>query len=138
MSTIKKKKRIALIAHDKKKNQLIKWINKNKEALEKQTLYATGTTGSLVEKKCKLKINLLKSGPLGGDQQIAAKIAEEKIDMLIFFWDPLTAMPHDPDIKALLRLATLYNIIIACNETTADFLVKSEHFYSNYEVNTST
>ncbi len=129
---IKKKKRIALIAHDKKKKDLLKWVKKNKETLSKHKLFATGTTGQIIEQKTKLEITLFKSGPLGGDQQIASKICEEKIDVLIFFWDPLTAMPHDPDIKALLRLATLYNIVIACNETTADFILHSPLFLEPY------
>ncbi|MFZ8934466.1 MAG: methylglyoxal synthase [Bacteriovoracaceae bacterium] len=130
---MKKKKRIALIAHDKKKKDLITWVKKNKANLVKHTLFATGTTGQLIEQKCKLSLKLFKSGPLGGDQQIASKIAEQKIDILVFFWDPLTAMPHDPDIKALLRLATLYNIAIACNETSADFMIQSALFSEIYD-----
>ncbi len=130
---MKKKKRIALIAQEKKKKALLNWVKKNKSKLLKHVLFATGTTGHLIKDKCKIPITLFKSGPLGGDQQIAGKIVEQKIDVLIFFWDPLTAMPHDPDIKALLRLATLYNVAIACNETSADFMIESSLFSEAYD-----
>lgn len=125
--------RIALIAHDHKKKELAEWARYNFGVLSKVKLFATGTTGSILESEVKLNVEKLKSGPLGGDQQIGALISEGKIDMLIFFWDPLEALPHDPDIKALLRVAVVYNIPVACNRTTADFLLTSPLFNSNYE-----
>lgn len=130
------KKKIALIAHDGKKETLLKWAKKNESELKSHLLFATGTTGGLLQKKMKQKINKFQSGPIGGDLQIAGKIVEGEIDLLIFFWDPLESQPHDPDIKALLRLATLWNIPIACNETSADFLISSPLFKTCYEVNT--
>lgn len=125
--------RIALIAHDHKKKELTEWTRHNFNLLSRVKLFATGTTGSVLETEVKLKVEKLKSGPLGGDQQIGALISEGKIDMLIFFWDPLEALPHDPDIKALLRVAVVYNIPIACNRATADFLLTSPLFHGNYE-----
>jgi methylglyoxal synthase len=126
-------KRIALIAHDGRKEDLLEWVKYNREILAKHLLFATGTTGKMIAKKTGLKIYRYKSGPLGGDQQIGAKIAEGEIDVLIFFWDPLEQQPHDPDIKALLRLAVLYNIPTASNRTTADFLISSPFMEQAYD-----
>ncbi|ABC28949.1 methylglyoxal synthase [Hahella chejuensis KCTC 2396] len=119
---------VALIAHDNKKADLIAWVEKNSVKLNKCTVYATGTTGKLIAEKTGVDVKRCHSGPLGGDQQIGALISEGKVDLLIFFWDPLEPMPHDPDIKALLRLATLWNVPSACNSATADFLVNSNLF----------
>lgn len=127
------KKRIALVAHDNKKSELIEWAKYNRDQMTCSEIYATGTTGQLLENELELKVNCLKSGPLGGDQQIGALIAEGKIDMLIFFWDPLEPLPHDPDIKALLRLAVLWNIPMACNRTTADYIFSSHLISGDYQ-----
>lgn len=116
---------VALVAHDHRKAALVAWLRKNRAAFVDKVLVTTGTTGRLVEQQVGLNTLPLQSGPLGGDQQIGAMIAEGKIDLLIFFWDPLAPMPHDPDIKALLRLATLWNIPMACNESTADLMVQA-------------
>jgi methylglyoxal synthase len=126
------RKRIALVAHDKKKAELIEWIAHNGELLSKHELFATGTTGKLIEKELGLNIKKLFSGPLGGDQQIGAMIAEGKMDIIIFYWDPLEMQPHDSDVKALLRIAVAWNIIIACNRTTADFILTSQLMNEDY------
>jgi methylglyoxal synthase len=127
------KKKIALIAHDARKQDLLDWVNYNREILEKHKLFGTGSTGKLVAEETGLPVTRYKSGPLGGDQQIGSSIAEGVIDFLIFFWDPLEPQPHDPDIKALLRLAVLYNIPTASNRATADFLISSPYMGDRYE-----
>jgi methylglyoxal synthase len=116
---------IALIAHDAKKPEMAEWAQYNKGTLSEHTIYATGTTGEVVHRVTDLPVIALKSGPLGGDQQIGAMIASQQIDVLIFFWDPMDTHPHDPDVKALLRLAVLYDIPTACNKRTADFIISS-------------
>jgi methylglyoxal synthase len=127
-------KRIALVAHDNKKSELIEWAVYNKTALARHKLFGTGTTGALVQESLGQTVTRFLSGPLGGDQQIGASIAEGKIDVLIFFWDPMEAQPHDPDIKALLRLAVAWNIPFACDRATADFLLTSPLMFEDYEV----
>ena len=118
-------KSIALIAHDNKKAEMVNWAMRNKEILAKFNLSGTGTTAKLVADATDLKVKRFLSGPLGGDQQIGAKIAEGKIDLVIFFWDPLESQPHDPDVKALLRIAVVYDIPIATNKASADFVITS-------------
>jgi methylglyoxal synthase len=124
---------IALVAHDNKKSDLLEWAKFNRDTLARHVLFATGTTGELLAKELELSITRFASGPLGGDMEIGAKIAEGEIDFLIFFWDPLEPQPHDPDIKALLRLAVLMNIPTACNRATADFLISSPLMGELYE-----
>ncbi|WP_333781278.1 methylglyoxal synthase [Oceanirhabdus sp. W0125-5] len=131
-------KKIALVAHDNKKKDLLAWVKKNNEILKNHKFYATGTTGSIIQKNTDLDIIALKSGPLGGDQQIGAKIVENDIDCLLFFWDPLESQPHDPDVKALLRIAALYNIPVATNQATADFIITSQFMCNEYERNMNT
>ena len=130
--TMNIRKRIALIAHDGKKQELLEWVAKHKDILEKHELCGTGTTGGLVAEKCGLEVKRYKSGPLGGDQQIGALISNEELDIMIFFWDPMTAQPHDVDVKALLRMSVLYNVAVACNKASADFLVTSPLMTQDY------
>lgn len=132
-SKLDARKKIALVAHDNKKDDLLEWVEHNQEMLERHTLYATGTTGRVLQESLGLSINRLQSGPLGGDQQIGARISEGEIDFLIFFWDPLSPHPHDPDVKALLRMAVVWNIPLACNRASADYIITSPLMDSEYE-----
>lgn len=129
---INKQKRIAFIAHDNRKKDLIQWARENKDKLSKHFLCGTGSTARLISKETGLQVIAFNSGPLGGDQQIGARIAEGDIDFMIFFWDPLSAQPHDPDVKALLRIAVLYDIPVATNRATADFLISSPLMEEEY------
>jgi len=126
-------KKVALVAHDNKKRDLVEWAKYNRDLLAHHEVFATGTTGQILEKELGFPITRLQSGPLGGDQQIGAKIVNNEIDFLIFFWDPLEPMPHDPDVKALLRMAVVWNIPIACNRATADFMISSPLMDGEYD-----
>jgi len=119
-----------LVAHDRKKDDLVGWVEFNRETLALHNLYATGETGKRIVEKTGLNVTLLKSGPYGGDMELGAMIANKKLDYLIFFWDPLTTLPHDVDIKALLRVSVLYNVPTACNRSTADLIISSHLFHS--------
>jgi len=130
---LKIRKRIAIVAHDHKKEDLIDWAWYNRDVLSMHELIGTGTTGRMLEEKLKQPVQKLMSGPLGGDQQIGSMIAEGKVDVLIFFWDPMEAQPHDPDIKALLRLAVVWNLPFACDRATADFILTSPLMHEDYE-----
>lgn len=127
------RKKIALVAHDEMKLSLIQWAKHNHETLNRHILYATGTTGGLLKSQCALDVTCLKSGPLGGDLELGTMISNNQLDLLIFFWDPMTAQPHDVDIKALLRISAVYNIPLACNQSTADFLISSALFNQPYK-----
>jgi methylglyoxal synthase len=133
--TVGKQKHIALIAHDTKKHELVEWVDKNKEILKNHFLCGTGTTARLIVDKTGLPVKAYNSGPLGGDQQIGSRIVEGNIDFVIFFWDPLAAQPHDPDVKALLRISAVYDIPVANNRATADFLITSIYMNEEYERN---
>lgn len=126
------RKTIALVAHDNMKEELLEWVGAHRDELAKHNLIGTGTTGGLVAEKIGLPVERLRSGPLGGDQQIGGRISEGEVDVLLFFWDPLEPQPHDPDIKALLRIAVVWNIPVACNRASADFIMSSPFMDTDY------
>ncbi len=128
-----RKKKIGLVAHDNKKPDLIEWAQFNQRLLDAHDLVATGTTGTLLEDELGVKVRKLRSGPLGGDQQLGSLIADGEIDFLVFFWDPLEPQPHDTDVKALLRLAVVWNIPVACNRASADFMISSPLMLGDYQ-----
>ncbi len=130
---LRPRKQIGLVAHDNKKQDLVDWARYNRALLEQHDLYATGTTGALLERELQLPITRLQSGPLGGDLQVGAMIADGTIDFLVFFWDPLEPLPHDPDVKALLRIAVVWNIPVACDRASADFMISSPLMSDGYE-----
>lgn len=132
-ATLDARKTIALVAHDNKKADLLEWARANRAMLALHRLVATGTTGAMVEEALGLPVTRVQSGPLGGDQQIGARIVEGAVDFVIFFWDPLEAQPHDPDVRALLRIAVVWNIPVACNRASADFMISSPLMTSTYE-----
>lgn len=131
--TMMDKKRIVLIAHDNRKKDLLEWARWNKKLLSQHELFGTGTTGGIIANELGLDVYRFKSGPLGGDQQVGSKISDGKVDIMIFFWDPMSAQPHDVDVKALLRLAVVYNIPVACNRSSADFMISSPLLDKEYE-----
>lgn len=132
--TLQARKRIALIAHDGKKTEMLEWVTRWHKTLSQHSLIGTGTTSGRLKQALGLEVEPLMSGPLGGDQQIGARIAEQQLDILIFFWDPFAPQPHDPDVKALLRLAALWNVPVACNAASADFLLSSPYFSECYDM----
>jgi methylglyoxal synthase len=133
IAVVTPRKRIALVAHDNKKADLLDWAQYNRDLLANHRLLATGTTGTLLEEALQVPVVKLQSGPLGGDQQVGARIAEGTVDLVIFFWDPLQPQPHDPDVKALLRIAVVWNIPVACNRASADYMISSPLLSSAYE-----
>jgi methylglyoxal synthase len=130
---LRQTKRVALVAHDHKKDELLDWARFNRGFLAQHEVYATGTTGRIVEEALSIPVIKLQSGPLGGDQQIGARISEGLVDFLVFFWDPLESQPHDPDVKALLRMAVVWNVPFACNRSSADFIISSPLMATEYE-----